>query len=427
MSDKYVIAIDGPAASGKSTTAKKLAQILNYTYIDTGAMYRACALYSVQKNIDIHNDKQLEDMLSKIKIDIQYTDDANKIILNGEDVTKRIREIDITKRSSEIAVLGRVRERMVELQREMGKKGGIVMDGRDIGTVVFPDADFKFFMTADAETRALRRWKEMDDKDKQNTTYDKIVQELVWRDKNDSTRTHSPLKKAEDAIEIDTTDLTITEQVETILYYITPPKKNAVYSIIIYLIRVYMKLIWNYRIHNKHRVKFARNCIIASNHISANDPPFIGSILPYEIHYVAKAELTTNPIIKILLKYINLVPIKRGKFDRNALNIIKRILHKGDSILIFPEGTRKESSVKAGVGKLAVETTKDILPIYIHNSNQLWKCLTRKKRLEFFIGKRIETKKYVEGEFEDKKQMYRSLANYTVKKIYELRDESKDS
>lgn len=251
MSKKYVIAIDGPAASGKSTTAKKLAQILNYTYIDTGAMYRACALYSVEHNVDIHDDKQLDDMLSKIEIDIQSTDEMNKIILNGEDVTKRIREVDITKRSSEIAVLGKVRERMVELQREMGNKGGIVMDGRDIGTVVFPDADFKFFMTADAETRANRRWKEMDEKERESTSFEKILAELKWRDKNDSSRAHSPLKKAEDAIEIDTTDLSITEQVETILFHISPPKKNTVYSIIIYFIRMYMKLFWNYKIIHK--------------------------------------------------------------------------------------------------------------------------------------------------------------------------------
>jgi cytidylate kinase len=220
---KYVIAIDGPAASGKSTTAKKLAQKLHYIYIDSGAMYRACALQAAEKGVALCNKEKLAEMLQKIKIEINYSPDGNRIILNGSDVSERIRDVDITKLSSQIAVIGIVRERMVELQREMGEHGGVIMDGRDIGTVVFPEADFKFFMVADVETRAHRRWLESNNKE---TSLAEIEKELIWRDRNDSSREISPLRIADDAILVDTSNLTIEEQV-TQLYEIIIRGKNA--------------------------------------------------------------------------------------------------------------------------------------------------------------------------------------------------------
>jgi len=215
MKNGYVIAIDGPAASGKSTTAKQLAKKLKYIYIDTGAMYRATALCTVLNKISLEDHIALQKMLSDIKIKIEYSADGNRIYLNGNDVTERIREADITKLSSQIAVIGIVRSKMVELQRRMGEKGGVIMDGRDIGTVVFPNADYKFFMVADVKTRAIRRWKECKEKGEE-IPLSEIEEELIWRDKNDSTRDISPLVQAKDAIPIDNSGMTIQEQVELI-------------------------------------------------------------------------------------------------------------------------------------------------------------------------------------------------------------------
>ena len=215
MNDKFVIAIDGPAASGKSTTAKQLAKKLKYIYIDTGAMYRASGLCTLLQNIGLDDEVALKEMLDKISIRIEYAEEGNRIYLNGKDVSERIREADVTKLSSQIAVIGIVRKKMVELQRKMGEDGGVIMDGRDIGTVVFPNADFKFFMIADVRTRALRRWKEVKDTG-ESITLEEIEEELIWRDKNDTTREISPLKQAEDAIPIDTSGMTIEEQVEMI-------------------------------------------------------------------------------------------------------------------------------------------------------------------------------------------------------------------
>ena len=225
MDKKYVIAIDGPGASGKSTTAKALARKLKYIYIDTGAMYRACALCSLENNINLKNIPKLITMLDKIDIKIFYSEKGNKIFLNENDISQRIREADITKLSSEIAKINIVRKKMVLSQREIGKNGGVIMDGRDIGTVVFPNADFKFFMIADEKTRALRRWKEAADKG-ENLSLKDIEKELIWRDTNDSSRKISPLKQAEDAISVDTSNMTIDDQVE-FLFEIIKRGKSA--------------------------------------------------------------------------------------------------------------------------------------------------------------------------------------------------------
>jgi len=213
MKRDYIIAIDGPAASGKSTTAKLLARELDFTYIDTGAMYRAVALRIIEVGIDFHDAYQLDNLLADIDICFKRVNEEQIIFLNGKDVSFRIREQDITKLSSEIAVIGAVRERMVAMQRKMGKSGGIVMDGRDIGTVVFPDADFKFFVTASVRTRAIRRWKEIGDN---SLALEDIEKDLIWRDHNDSNREIAPLRKAEDAIEVDTTNMSIDQQVNYI-------------------------------------------------------------------------------------------------------------------------------------------------------------------------------------------------------------------
>ncbi len=228
---KFVIAIDGPASSGKSTTAKLLAKKLKCVYIDSGAMYRAVALYlknnkivlssSIESGIGLETAGRdtLLNILNKINIEILYNSEKNEniILLNGKDVSMAIRNSEITNYSSIIATKKIVREKMVELQRMLAKNQSIIMDGRDIGTVVFPDADFKFFLTASLNERAKRRFLEMKYKKYDDISLKKIKEDLKWRDRRDSNRKISPLKKAEDAILIDTTNLTVEEQVQKII------------------------------------------------------------------------------------------------------------------------------------------------------------------------------------------------------------------
>lgn len=216
---RLIIAIDGPAASGKSTTAKLLAQQLGYLYLDSGAMYRACALAALEAGIAHSDSQKLNALLQDIDIRIEYSLSGNRVLLNDKDVTARIREEDISRLASDISTLGPVREKMVALQRAMGRKGGVIMDGRDIGTVVFPHADLKFFMIASAEERARRRCDELILKGME-ADYETVLQEMQERDKQDSTRALAPLRPAEDAIEIDTTRLSIEQQVELLYGFV---------------------------------------------------------------------------------------------------------------------------------------------------------------------------------------------------------------
>jgi len=219
--NKIVIAIDGFSSTGKSTIAKRLAKQLNYIYVDTGAMYRAVTYFAL-KNDFIKNKKldseALISSLQDINISFKFNDELGfaEVYLNGENIESEIRTLEVSSYVSPVATLSQVRRKLVEQQQLMGKGKGIVMDGRDIGTVVFPDAELKIFMTASVETRAKRRFKELLECE-HNLSYDKVLENVITRDRIDSTREDSPLVIADNAIEIDNSDLNIEEQVETIL------------------------------------------------------------------------------------------------------------------------------------------------------------------------------------------------------------------
>ena len=211
-----IIAIDGPAGSGKSTVARILAKELGFLYIDTGAMYRAITLKAIEKKIDLKDTAGLIEMAVNTHIDLGNNPDGSlKILLDVRDVTNLIREPRITQCVSDIAKIKGIREVMLKLQRKLGKERDSVLDGRDIGTVVFPNADKKFYIDAEFKERARRRYKELKELG-QNVTLEDIEKDLRNRDTIDSTREFAPLKKADDAIYIDTTNMTIDEVVNTL-------------------------------------------------------------------------------------------------------------------------------------------------------------------------------------------------------------------
>ncbi|MEC7798872.1 MAG: (d)CMP kinase [Candidatus Neomarinimicrobiota bacterium] len=207
-----IIAIDGPAATGKSTTAKALAKRLGFTYLDTGAMYRAITLLILRKKVQIGENFALISLLKKFDLKIQQHEKQILVILNGEDVSNEIRRLDVTKYVSEVSALPAVRKSLVKIQRKIAKDQNCVVEGRDIGTIVFPDAEVKFYVVADYDVRAKRRLLDFK-KLGEEKSIDELIEELKNRDKYDSEREHSPLLKANDAIEVDTTNLTIEEQV----------------------------------------------------------------------------------------------------------------------------------------------------------------------------------------------------------------------
>lgn len=215
--NKYIsVAVDGPAGAGKSSVSKAVAKALDFMYIDTGAMYRAAALFAINNGISIKNDtSELISRLDEIEICLRSTKDGQRVYLMGEDVSERIRKEDVSVGASDIAVIPTVREKLVRLQRKMAEKANVIMDGRDICSYVLPNAQVKIFLTASSESRAQRRYDELTAKGIK-CDFNKIKADMEYRDKNDSMRACAPLKKADDAVLLDTTDMSFEEAVDKV-------------------------------------------------------------------------------------------------------------------------------------------------------------------------------------------------------------------
>lgn len=215
MTEHLTIAIDGPASSGKSTISKQLAQDLDIIHIDTGAMYRSLTWEAIQRGVDFSNEKALVDALNQMDISFEQAEDQQKVFINGQEVTEDIRSLEVTNNASEVSAHPQVREELVNRQRLLAEDFDVVMDGRDIGTVVLPDANYKIFLDASLDERAKRRFKENKERGIQ-TDFEQLKKEIMERDKKDSQRQVAPLKAADDAVLLDTTDLTTDQVIEKI-------------------------------------------------------------------------------------------------------------------------------------------------------------------------------------------------------------------
>lgn len=211
-----IIAIDGYSSCGKSTVAKALANKLHYVYVDSGAMYRAVTLYFLRNNIDVTNEEQVQNALEHIHIDFHKEEGLTHVLLNEEDVSDEIRQMPVSENVSTVSAIKSVRQAMVKQQQKMGARKNVVMDGRDIGTAVFPHAQVKIFMTADPKIRAERRYLELKNKG-ENITLEEVFENIAHRDYQDTTRKESPLVRAEDAIILDNTDMTEEQQLDFVL------------------------------------------------------------------------------------------------------------------------------------------------------------------------------------------------------------------
>ncbi len=221
----FKIAIDGPAGAGKSTIAKLAAKKMKFVYIDTGALYRAVGLAAVRAGIDHDKDiKGVVKLLPSVNVDIAHSEKGQSVFLNGEDVSEEIRLPEMSVAASNVSRIGAVRTKLLDLQRSIAEKNDVIMDGRDIGTVVLPDAQLKIFLTASVDERAMRRYRELQEKGVE-CTFDEVKADMEYRDKNDSQREIAPLKPAEDSILVDTTGNSLEESVEIILDLIRKGKK----------------------------------------------------------------------------------------------------------------------------------------------------------------------------------------------------------
>lgn len=221
----FKVAIDGPAGAGKSTIAKATSKKMQFVYIDTGAMFRAVGLAAMRAGIDPNDIDRVNEMLPSVNIDISHSEDGQQVFLNGENVSKEIRMPEVSVAASDISKIPQVRKKLLELQRSIAEKTDVIMDGRDIGTVVLPDAQLKIFLTASVEERAMRRYKELVEKGIE-CDFDEVKRDMEYRDKNDSEREIAPLKPAEDSVIVDTTGKTLSESVEIILDIISERRER---------------------------------------------------------------------------------------------------------------------------------------------------------------------------------------------------------
>lgn len=394
-----IITIDGPAGSGKSSVAKKIAEILKFNFFDTGAMYRAVTWYLLDKKTDLDNLSQVTKELETFVFDIKISDSNERYYLvNGKDVSEAIRLHEVTAAVSRVSAMEEVRKKVVLLQRKFGSRGDAVFEGRDMGTVVFPYAEIKFFLTANPKIRAERRYLELSEKFPELSAtydYDKILSDIIKRDEIDSTRKISPLKKAQDAIEIDTSYLLFDKVVKKMVKIIKKKIKRRLiprpmflkmkpfYGLVLFLVWLYFKIFYRLKVYGIKNFIHGP-AIIASNHVSFLDPPAVAVSSLEEIHFLAKEYLFKGFLGKIIRK-LNSHPLSGKASDFSSLKKIITLLEEGDKVILFPEGGRsydgKIGKILPGIGLLLYRTKCAIIPTYIHGAFDIWKKAEKRPKL----------------------------------------------
>ncbi len=459
------IAIDGPAGAGKSTIAKAVAKDLGIIYLDTGAMYRATAYMALQKGIDPKDEQKVSEMLEDLKMDVVYKDGEQRIIVNGIDATPYLREHYMSKAASDISALPCVRYKMVDLQREFASKNDVVLDGRDIGTFVLPNANCKFFLTASPEERAQRRMKDLEEKG-EKVDYQTLLSDIIQRDYNDSHREVAPLKQADDADFVDTTQMSIedvvahvkevvhiktkntnpteqnAEKASTIIpssemdkktlarikTYYKPEKSFAFYRFLRVILRPIQMIVWPTKVIGAENAKKVKGALFTCNHYSKMD-----SMIPYfvlfkkEAHALAKYELFTNPVAGWFLHKMGAIPVRRGEADIESVKQVLRVLKDGKQLLIFPEGTRNKEGTqhmaefKTGTARFAIKAKVPVVPMIYYQSPKAfrknWLYVGEPFSLEEFYGARTIDENHAATEvIKEKMDETRRLCNEYVEK-----------
>lgn len=378
-----VIAIDGPAGSGKSTTAKALARRLKLLHVDTGAMYRAVTRAGLDAGVDLADEAALCELADASTLRLEPGEREARVIWNGRDVSQAIRTPEVDANVSRVAAHGGVRRRMVEKQRVFGREGGVVMEGRDIGSVVFPLATAKIYLDASGEARADRRWKQERERGRELDRAD-VLADLLARDAKDKGRQESPLIISPDAHVLDSSDWNLERQLQEVelACRINPWLDARVvwdaeqnwrdmplkYRLVFSTFGVFRQLLGQREV-GRPADTVPRGMIVASNHISWFDPPLVGGTLRApRVRTLAKEELFKGPLLRRFFTWLDGIPINRQGYDANAFDTAREALDAGHNLFIFPEGTRRTPGrlgpVRGGLGILAQETRAPILPVF---------------------------------------------------------------
>ena len=389
------IAIDGPGGAGKSTVAKAVAAKLGIIYVDTGALYRTIGYYMLQNGISPKDTDAVCSNLSNFTLDMKFENGRQIILLDGKEVGDAIRTPEVSMAASAVSAIPAVREFLLNMQREIAAKNSVIMDGRDIGTVILPNAEVKIFLTASPRARAERRYNELIAKG-QSVTYENVYEEMVTRDKNDSTRDIAPCKPADDAVLLDNSDMNLDDSVEAVLKIANCVKKKSKKSAYMRTHKIVAPII---RFFNRIKVTGLENVpkkggyIVCSNHIAAKDVFLLGATFPRQLRFIAKKELFSIPIVGWLMKTFGAVKLDRGGKDIGAIKKSIEIVNNGELLAIFPQGHRypgvdpSTTDIKNGTALIAYRSKKDVLPVFIKTKNNRYRIF---RRIEIIIGKPIK-------------------------------------
>ena len=415
------IAIDGPGGAGKSSVAKAVARKLGIIYVDTGALYRNIGLYTLRQGVDTKDREAVSALLPNIKLELKFEDGKQIILLNGVDEGDNIRTAEVSMAASNVSAIGEVRSFLLDMQRETARRNSVIMDGRDIGTVILPDAELKIFMTASPMARAERRFKELLLRG-EDTTLEKVYEEMVARDKNDSERALAPLAAAEDAIGLDNSKMTEEETVNAVLKLVkkVQRKQGRFYRNAKRIVAPVYKFFMRVKAKGVENVPKEGGFILCANHIAAVDVVSIGAVCPRQLTFVAKKELFKVPVLGSLCRALGAIKVDRGANDIGAIKASIKAAEEGKVLSIFPQGHRypginpATTPIHNGAALIAYRSKCDVLPVSINVKGGKYGFL---RRVEVVFGKIIkyEDLGFTDGGKSDYEAASRRIFNEVVK------------
>ena len=422
------IAIDGPGGAGKSSVAKRVAKELGIIYVDTGALYRNIGLFVLNKGIDPKDSEGVIGALSEISLELKFSDGKQIILLNGEDMGDKIRTPEVSMAASAVSAIPAVREFLLNTQRDTAKKNSVIMDGRDIGTVILPDAEVKIFLTASPEARAKRRFAELRARGNNDITYEQVFCEMAERDKNDSTRAVAPCVQAKDALLLDNSDLTEEQTCEEVLKIVkkkSTPQKNRLYSFLKPIVGPIYRFFVRVKGVGVENIPDEGGLVLCSNHIAALDVITIGCVSKRQLCFVAKKELFSVPILKGLIKALGAIKMDRSGGNVGAIKASVETAKSGKILSIFPQGHRfpgvdpAKTPIRHGAGLIAYQSGCDVLPVCIKIKGCKYRFL---RKTEVVFGKVIKNSElgFVNGGTAE----YKAATELIFSKITELGDYS---